>query len=520
MNLALIALALFAATPKVKTVVVFPDRAQITRAVELPCLARAQVPFEAIPPAADPATLRAAARGGTVEALTYEHRTREAVFSKELEGIQKELRAVMAERAKLDDALRAAQNLTQLGAHYEQVAHALVSRELAVPQGGTKGWTSAFDAALRSRLEANAQAHDLSARRRAVELRRAQLERRASALQAAGARRELVAEVLVSCRHGRTVEVELTYLVGGASWTPAYEARARDDGKQVELSTFATVEQRTGEDWKGAALVLSTAVPSDDATPPEIRKLQVFAHKRDQQKKVLVRREEQISHARASADQGQGAQGMAAREQGLSVQLEVPGRSDVPGTGDPTRLFVGKASLPARTALRAAPALSPFFYRVAELTNTAPFPLLPGPLDLFGHSGFLGRQHAERVPAGGAFQLTFGLDDAVKVKRLVVAEISKDEGLLKTKRRFRYAYRLELSNHAAAGREVEVQERIPVSELDDVEVKVDERTTKGYAVEKADGVLTWRLKLAPREERQVDLVFYVDVPTSYDLGAL
>ena len=521
-------LVVVAASPRVAEVVVFPDRAQVTRVATATCQSgagSASVAFEGIPPAADPSSFRASARGGTVQGLRAETRTREHAYSKELAAFDEERRKVETEIASVDDTISRAQNLAELGNQYDNVARERVSREMAVGRADTRAWTAAFDAAMQARLSGADQSVNASTRRRALEYRLQDLSRRASGLQAAAQRTEHVAEVLVSCAgSASSPEVRLTYLVGGASWHPTYEARASEGGAKghVELSTFAAVRQATGEDWAGAKLTLSTAVPVQDATPPELKKLEISAEKREQPKKVLARREEQIRHAQSGqgVSGGEGT-GLAARSQGLSVQLEVPGASDVKGDGSTVRLFVARSRLPARFAWRTAPSLSPFVFRVAEVTNTAAFPLLTGSLDAFRRNGFIGRYPLERVPQGGAFELTFGLEDSMKVKRIPLEEVKRDAGLFNQHKRFRYAYRIEVANHGRAPEEVELVERIPVSELEDVVVEVEQdKTTSGYELKLPDGLVVWKVKLKPAEERKIELAFHVDVPASYDTGGL
>ena len=54
----------------------------------------------------------------------------------------------------------------------------------------------------------------------------------------------------------------------GAGWTPLYDLDARDGGKSVTLSTYASVRQSTGEDWRQARLTLTTADPAIHAATP------------------------------------------------------------------------------------------------------------------------------------------------------------------------------------------------------------------------------------------------------------
>src|SRR6185295_1831444 len=168
----------------------------------------------------------------------------------------------------------------------------------------------------------------------------------------------------------------------------------------------------------------------------------------------------------------------------ISVQLKVPEAVDVPADGSPVRLQVATHTLKAHWSNRVVPKLQPYVFRVAEMVNTVPFPLLSGPMSVFHRGGFIGTVPLERVPQGGKMTVTFGMEDGFKVKRIPVKEVVKDTGFLGTTRRFHYAYRLELSNYRKEAEELEVSEHIPVSELDDVHVEVDPKTTAGYALEK------------------------------------
>ena len=64
------------------------------------------------------------------------------------------------------------------------------------------------------------------------------------------------------------VQLRVEYQVRAARWAPSYVARLDEAGARVELR--AVVAQRTGEDWLGVALVLSTAEPAQLAELPEL----------------------------------------------------------------------------------------------------------------------------------------------------------------------------------------------------------------------------------------------------------
>lgn len=521
--LLLAAAAAQAGEGRISQVVVYPDRAQVTRAQTVACSARAAAEFAELPPAADLKSLRATSSSGAVEGIDVQTRARDAAFAPKAAELDAKVRKLEARAQELRDQQARARLQARAAAGYEAVAAQLVSREMALPAPDARAWGAALDGALAARLKSSAAGLEAGVKLREVERDLADARARRAELGESAQRRETVARVQVACAEG-SARVELTYLVGGASWSPLYEARSDDDGSgagQVELSLVAAVSQRTGEEWKGARLVLSTAVPRQDATPPELVPLRIWSEKREPPKKVLVRRDEEQQHALAGAGEDAGVRAATeVAQQGLSVQLAVKEPADVPGDGSPVNVDVASARLKSAYSWRTMPGQLPHVLRVADLVNTAPFPLLPGPLSLFRKGSFAARTALERVPQGGRFQLAFGLEESVKVKRLVLEELAKDTGFISKGRRFRFAYAFELKSSAKGPVTVEVSDHVPVSELDDVQVALGERTTPGYALEKDDGIVTWKVQLQPGETKRVELAFTVDVPASYDSAGL
>ena len=504
-------IALLVAT-QIARVIVYPDRAQVTRAAQLSCTGTpAVVSFAALPPGMQSA--RAITSEGAVLSLDSSEEALDEGFG--TAGLDTQLRAIEAQLAALQDQRARADDATRLAGQLAEVAVAQVSTEMATePAPDVKSWRSAFEQTLQARLFASQERTATLPRERELRRKQAELQQQRARLGQASQKRERRARVLVSCASGRSAQVELTYQVGAVSWQPAYEARAGD--KTVALSLFATVRQATGESWEGAQLVLSTALPFSDATPPDLAQLRVFADPREPPRKVLVRRDEVQRHAETGANSNAGAIGMDVSDQGLSVQLAVKGAADVAGDSTPARLFVGRAELPAELVLRTVPRQLPYVFHVAELVNSAPFPLLPGPVALFRRGGYLGTTSLERVPQGGRFHLSFGLEEGIKVKRIVLDEIKRDTGLFKNNQRFHYSYRYEVESSAKVL--VELAEQVPVSELDDVQVEVEDGTTPGYEKVPLDGIVRWKLSINAGEKKQLDLVFHVDVPSSYQIA--
>ncbi|HRI50730.1 MAG TPA: mucoidy inhibitor MuiA family protein, partial [Pseudomonadota bacterium] len=507
---------------RVSRVVLYPDRAQVTREATVSCGDRVLVPFGGLPPAADAASLRAQSSSGHVDGLRSEVRVRSEAYNQKVEELDDKIHQIERQLAALRDQRVRQESTSRVANQLDEVTATLVGREMLDAQN-SKSWAAALESMQQARLQGVSEQVELAARQRELAQKLDELRRQRQQTQDAAARRELIAEVLVSCPAGKSATVELSYMVGGARWAPAYEARLGDTDTEVALASYATVTQASGEDWRGTQITLSTAIPRQNATPPELSPLRVYAEPREPPRKVLVSRQELQEHATTPGSGGLPVTGKAGGRaqvvgQGLSAQFVIQAPADVPGDGTPARLLIAESRLRAQLKYRTVPKLLPYVFRVADLTNTAGFPLLAGPVDTFRKGQFFARYELNRVAAGERFLLSFGITDGLKVKRLVVEEIARDRGLLGSTRRHRYSYRYEVQNFLGRTEELELAEHIPVSELDEVKVALDPKTTAGYDLVAADGILTWKVPLRVGEKKVLDLAYYIDVPASYETG--
>lgn len=90
---------------------------------------------------------------------------------------------------------------------------------------------------------------------------------------------ELQKAVVVRLRSRGTqpsaLTLELSYVVPGARWAPAYQCKLARDGSRAEIQLRAWVAQRSGEDWRGVRLKLSTASPLRFTELPELAAIRI-----------------------------------------------------------------------------------------------------------------------------------------------------------------------------------------------------------------------------------------------------
>lgn len=73
----------------------------------------------------------------------------------------------------------------------------------------------------------------------------------------------------------KKLTLEVSYVVPGARWAPAYQCKLSRDGSKAEIQLRAWVAQRSGEDWQGVKLRLSTASPLRFSELPELASIRI-----------------------------------------------------------------------------------------------------------------------------------------------------------------------------------------------------------------------------------------------------
>jgi uncharacterized protein (TIGR02231 family) len=322
----------------------------------------------------------------------------------------------------------------------------------------------------------------------------------------------LEADVVVTA--GGPVTVTFEYTVPNALWRPMHSARLSSGTLFVE--SRACVWQHTGEDWTRARLVFSTARSSLGIEPPLLSDDLLAAQKKSD-KLVVQARQVAIQKASVGGRGGGGAPAAPATvelpgvDDGGEVRtLEAKGPCTVPSDGRPTIVPLFDFSAPAARKHKAFPELELKVFLTATAPNTSRFPLLAGPVELLLENGFVGWTKVLFVAPGEAFQLSFGPDEALRVAR---AEREKEaESHIDGWKTVSQSVWLYLSNVGDDARTVEVTERMPVSELEQVKVALAAKKSQPRPEVDANGFLSWTVELPPHSQAQVRFVY--DVSTA------
>ncbi|MFD3696338.1 mucoidy inhibitor MuiA family protein [Streptomyces sp. NPDC058646] len=314
-------------------------------------------------------------------------------------------------------------------------------------------------------------------------------------------------ELTVEAAAAGPVELRLSHLTPCALWRPAY--RAVLDGDALTLETDAMVWQRTGEDWSDVRLTLSTARSALASDPPRLGEDRLTLKDRSAAERRTVEvelREEEIAVLGPAP-----VLGLPGVDDGGEARVLVsPAPVSVPGDGRAHRVPLSVFTTAAGSEYACSPEVSPLVTQVVRFDNLSGHALLAGPVDLVRGSGFSGRGTLEFTAPGAPVELAFGSCDDHGVVRQ--AQESRDAAGFGQRTVVTRTVRLHLSRFSAPGeqgdRVVVLRERIPVSEVSAVEVRLrKEACSPPPEVVDAEGIARWDVALPPGGRRTVTLVY-------------
>jgi diphthamide synthase (EF-2-diphthine--ammonia ligase) len=310
--------------------------------------------------------------------------------------------------------------------------------------------------------------------------------------------------------------VTATYVVPGAAWRPYHRARLERNASRLEWQTTACLWQATGEDWTDIELTCSLERPSLGVEPPELADDALHARKKPETLAVEAREQEHDT----TGEGGGAAEVPGIDDGGLGLRLVAP-RVTVRADGTPHRVGVGGFTTQVQLSHVAVPLRSPWVHLRARVINAGAQPLLAGPVDLIMASGYVGRTEVGFVAPGEKLYLGFGPDADLRLHR-TQSKDRDDAGLLGGWNVQTVRIAVRMSNLGAERREVVVTERVPISEVEQVEVHTS--APDAYLLEDSHGeditqvtaraldergLVTWSVELPPHGRRAVTLEYKI-----------
>jgi len=507
----------------ISNVIVYADRALVTRSVNLNLAPGTNlITFTGLPVTIAEDSIRAEGKGtgkARISGLTVQNAFLDKIQDKKVQELEDEI-------AKLNQSIAAI-----------DARRAALTSQRSFVDSIRVGWGQRISKDLTSKAPTTAELAELSKfigndvysieeQKAALEVEKKPLQDKLDAQtdllnQTLGERKKEVrtVEVAVDAPKAMDFTMNLSYLVNQAIWMPSYDLRLASDGKSAEFVYKGIVQQRSGEDWKGVNLSLSTAAPAVGGAPPEMSPWSVQLYEPPQyyeKSRMRVVKEAPALAAELTEDKDyknadQAAEVLTAqiREGQTSVLFNIPTPVNVPADGTRKSNVIAIENIPVVAEYFTIPKVSQRVYLRSKVTNTSQYPILPGEANIFNDTAFVGRAQLKGVASGEKFDMFFGADERIKVKR-TENRVEKRGGIL-SNNRVSWVCSIELENYKNENVAVEVQDQMPVSGNKEIKVSLENAGIKPDEI-KDDGTIIWKVNLKAGEKLKIPFEIVVEYP--------
>lgn len=493
---------------QIAAVTLFPWGAQVSRTISVPEGTTGEVLVPNLPDHTLAETLRVAGEGvqiGAVTLIDAREPASDEVISPAVKQARDAVESLEAALAGKEDALAAIRAKATAAAARGEFLRGLDTQNTAPDQVAALAQAVAEGvlAAEQERINAEAEARraDLALKpdREALDLARkalAALEHPADASDA----------LMMTVSGGGTVTI--TTFVDNAGWAPSYDLRLDQAAGMLALERYVSVHQASGEDWRGVALTLSTARPSERTEPselwPEYRRIG------PPEPPVVMMASPKSERMEDSSEMGGYAapviEAMSMAMQGETVTYTYPNVVDIRDGVEDLRLKLDELSRDVTVLAEAVPMLDTTAYRVAEGRNTGDEPLLPGSAVLWLDGAVVGAVDLPLVAAGDKLRIGFGAIDGLRLKRVIPQANEGDRGILsKSNERVEVA-EITVENLTTRDWPMRVIDRVPYGDQEDLQIihsASPGATTQDYDDKR--GLLAWEFDLGAGQSQLIRL---------------
>jgi hypothetical protein len=500
---------------KVVAVTVYPNNALVTREVAVPeGVGPLELVVTPLPPQTVNSSLYSEGSNG-IQVLTTRFRQRPVKEDtrEEVRKAEAQLKQLQNDALKIQSDMRVIdQNLQMLG-KLETFTGATLQHLTDKGQLNGDATITLSKYIMEARSDKSAALVNLQVQMQTNQEQIKFVQRQLQELTAGSSKTERDAVIVVDKKDPAPGKVRLNYLVDSASWRPQYKFRAgRDKGKDaIQIEYLAAIVQQTGEEWSNVSMILSTAQPMLNAAPPDLKMLAVNVMPRgpgqaaagkgqgaptpnldELQKKAKdyrgIAKQELAGNRNKNAEDNlnwaaaleQTCDLLVMREEdfkakrrenswgdGPSVTYHLDSKLTIPSRNDEQVIEVAKIDMESEYFYKAVPILTPHVYRLANLTNTSKYVLLPGEATMYIGSDFVGRSNLPLVAIGEQFTAGFGVDPQLQVQRQL---IDKSKTMQGDNQVLRFEYRILVSSYKSEAVKLQLWDRLPHTDTEAVGV--------------------------------------------------
>ncbi len=328
--------------------------------------------------------------------------------------------------------------------------------------------------------------------------------------------------------------INISYVVPNAGWSPSYDLRVEDLKNPVKLFYKANVYQNSGVNWNKIKISLSTGNPNEGAQAPALSPWYLvfnqpayagggYTNKALNENVVMAYKVPLVdkgaddieSMPTRSTSPGTIANYVRTDNSGINTTFDIDLPYTVPTDGQAHLVAVKDYELPATYRYYTVPKMDKDVFLQAQVTNWEDMNLLPAATNIFYEGSYVGQGYIDMRNVKDTMNISLGRDKKIIVRR----ERDMKQRSVKTigsNVKETFAYTISIRNTRKEPINILVMDQLPVSNDKDIVVE-DIETDKGE-VEETTGTVKWLLTINPNEVMKKKIGFTVKYPKGQSIN--
>lgn len=318
--------------------------------------------------------------------------------------------------------------------------------------------------------------------------------------------------------------LDLNYIVSNAGWNAQYDLRSSAENSKINLNYKAQVYQNTGVDWEDIQLSVSTNDPYKNKTKPELTPwyLGVQLNYYNQNQSQIGEQDKSkntdylsIKNAEPAMEDVENkrnfnyatsAQHTQVIQHMISAEFKINLPYTIKSNGEKHMVLVKNEDVDANYVYYTVPKVENAAYLVARITNLEELQLIPANATIFFDGSYMGETYINPGVMDDTLSLSLGRDPNIIVKRTFMKKKYKEK-IIGNDVEKTSAYQIEILNNKSKPIQLIVQDQIPVSRKDGIEVFTEE-LSKGLLNE-TTGIVEWKIDIKSKDKEIIDLKYMV-----------
>ena len=335
--------------------------------------------------------------------------------------------------------------------------------------------------------------------------------------------------VTVMAETESAARVSVSYYVNGAGWKPTYDIRASGTSNTIGITHKAQLYQNTGLDWNNTAITLATATPNQGINKPQLNPQLIgyfMAVMREKRKALNKQELDEVAVGTTTMDAKKpemkdDAEDMALYtdmvENLVQTEYNIKLKYNIPTDGKEHMVVIQNTEVKADYNFSAIPKLDAKAYLQARITDWSDLNLLPGISRIFFDNSFVGQSVIDPYITNDTMLLSLGKDKSIIMQRKKLKDKTRQKFLGEDKT-ISYSFEISLKNTKSLPVNITVEDQIPISNTQEIEVKLIAGNKANYNIE--TGKLEWDLQLKPGESKKLLVTYEVKLPKNKTVAGM